>query len=100
MVTELDACEYCGADKKQHGTSVDLELFYQDYRFAGYPAFCSWGHAAAWFGQPPPDFHQWDKSFDRKPSLGDRVFGVGLLGFVLGFSALAVLGVVTLVRAW
>jgi len=75
VVSDLDACEYCGADKKAHGTSVNLEIFYEDHKYAGYPAFCSWEHAAAWFNKPRPDFTSWEKSLDRTPSLGDRTLG-------------------------
>lgn len=99
MVTEIDACEYCGVNKKEHGTSVDLELFYQDYTFAGYPAFCSWEHTAAWFAQPPPDFRRWDKSPDHI-TVGDRVFGVVFFGVLIAIAGLAVFGLITLIRAF
>lgn len=87
---DADACDFCGEHKKQHGTSVDLEVFYEDYKYAGYPAFCSWEHAAAWFNQPRPDFTTWDKSADRKQTLGDRAFSATFILTVLVIAALAV----------
>ena len=92
------SCELCGADKKQHGTSVDLEIFYENYRYAGYPAFCSWEHAAAWFAQPRPDFTTWDKSGDRPRTIGDRVFAATFFLIVFAVLALAVTGAVALIR--
>jgi len=87
-------CAHCGADKKQFGTSVDLEIFYEDFKYELEPSFCSWEHAVAWFNGPRPDFSTWE---DDRRTLGDRVFSAVISLVMLGLIVLAVVGFFSLV---
>ena len=88
-------CAQCGADKKQFGTSVDLEIFYEDYTYEVEPSFCCWDHAAAWFNETSPDFAAWDADAH---SPANRLIGAAISVVALGFLVLAVVGAVSLVN--
>ena len=90
-----EPCEFCSEGVNRLGTRVDLEVFYEDFRYAGYPAFCSWEHCAEWFSLPRPDFNKWEES----PDTDGEGFQYGGLIFVVTILALSLYGLVSLVQA-
>ena len=91
----MTPCAYCGEDIARNGTTLEAELFIEDRTYAIRPSFCSWQHAEAWFGQPPPDITAWQRT-KRKVKQPRAEGGVVVWAILVALVVLVLVTVITL----